>query len=47
MRTQWIDEGVGNKPFHGGKSPNLMDLEIFGVLRALEGMRYMFIDDAQ
>jgi len=34
---KWMDEAVGEKqPFCGGQSPNLADLAVFGVMRAVK-----------
>lgn len=41
FHLQWITAGVGASEFHGGNTPSLTDLEVFGVLRALEGMTYV------
>jgi microsomal prostaglandin-E synthase 2 len=35
---KWTDEGLAGKPFCGGLQPNLADLAVFGVLRAIEGL---------
>ena len=34
---EWIEE-VGEKEFHGGSSPDMADLAVFGVLRSVEGL---------
>jgi microsomal prostaglandin-E synthase 2 len=36
--TEWIDAIGKDRPFMGGKQPNLADLACYGVLNALEGM---------
>lgn len=34
---QWLERGVADRRFAGGDTPNKADVEVFGVLRALEG----------
>lgn len=34
--NEWI-EAIGTKDYLGGKEPNLADLAVFGVIRAVEG----------
>lgn len=36
--NEWID-AVGKRKFMGGKTPNLADLAVFGVLRAVIGTK--------
>lgn len=33
---QWVEQ-LGGRAFHGGEAPDLADLSVFGVLRAVEG----------
>lgn len=35
---KWTDEGLAGRPFCGGEEPDLADLAVFGVLRAIEGL---------
>lgn len=34
----WVD-AVGDRPFLGGHAPNMADLSVFGVLRAIQGLQ--------
>ena len=34
----WVDEGLAGKPFHGGETPDLADLSVFGVFRSTDGL---------
>lgn len=36
--TVWVHEGLAGRPYCGGDAPNLADLAVFGVLRAIEGL---------
>ncbi|TMW61488.1 hypothetical protein Poli38472_012679 [Pythium oligandrum] len=36
--NSWVD-AVGDKPFLGGHEPNMADLSVFGVLRAMDGLQ--------
>ena len=33
----WVNKGVGEGPFEGGKSPSRADADVYGVLNALRG----------
>jgi microsomal prostaglandin-E synthase 2 len=35
---KWMSEAVGGSSFSGGATPDLSDLAVFGVLRAIEGL---------
>jgi microsomal prostaglandin-E synthase 2 len=34
--NHWLNEGVGSKPFAGGKQPNFADVCVFGCLKAID-----------
>ncbi|KNC75229.1 hypothetical protein SARC_12244 [Sphaeroforma arctica JP610] len=35
---KWVDEGVADKQFEGGDAPAMIDLEVFGICKALSNM---------
>ncbi|CAJ1435299.1 unnamed protein product [Effrenium voratum] len=35
--NQFTEEAVGQKQFHGGKQPDLADLDVYGVLQSIRG----------
>lgn len=37
---RWVREGLDGRDFNGGSKPNLADLAVFGVLRAIENGEY-------
>ncbi|KNH06970.1 glutathione-S-transferase/glutaredoxin [Perkinsela sp. CCAP 1560/4] len=39
VMTEWALEGLTGKPFHGGKRPDLADVEVYGVLQSIRGHR--------
>ncbi len=34
----WVEQGLAGRDFHGGASPDLADLAVFGVMRATDGL---------
>jgi len=35
---EWMEE-LNGKPFHGGETPDLADLAVYGILTSIEGLR--------
>jgi len=35
---KWAEEGLDGKKFHGGQTPSLADLSVYGVISAVEGL---------
>lgn len=36
--AHWINEGLAGRTFHGGETPDLADLSVFGVFRSTDGL---------
>ena len=39
VMSEWAVDGLTGKPFHGGKQPDLADVEVYGVLQSIRGHR--------
>jgi len=37
--SEWALDGLKGKPFHGGKGPDVADVEVYGVLQSVRGHR--------